>query len=89
VILQKDFLDAMGLSRYRLARETGIPESRLYAIVHGKQGISADTAHRLSKYFGTSPELWMGLQSSYDLEEAEKKSSESYSDIQPLAVILG
>ena len=85
-ILLKDFLEPMGISRYRLAKETGIPESRLYAIVHGLQGVTADTAHRLARFFGTSPELWTGLQSDYDLEETERKSARIYESIRPLAM---
>lgn len=85
-ILLKDFLEPMKISRYRLAKETGIPESRLSAIVRGQQGITADAAHRLARFFGTSPELWTGLQSDYDLEETERKSSSIYESIRPLVM---
>src|ERR1700759_4329729 len=67
-ILNEEFLQPMGISQYRLAVDTGVPLRRINEIVHGKRGISANTALRLSLYFGTSAEFWMNLQSKYDLE---------------------
>ena len=67
-ILNEEFLKPMGISQYRLAVDTGVPPRRINEIVHGKRGISANTALRLSLYFGTSAEFWMNLQSKYDLE---------------------
>lgn len=60
-ILKQDFLDPLHLSAYRLAQDTGIPESRLSEILHGRRSITADTAIRLARYFGTSESVWLGL----------------------------
>lgn len=84
-ILQKDFLDEMHITAYRLAKDTGIPASRLTEILHERRSITADTAIRLSRYFGTSPELWLGLQAAFDLEEAKRKKTSDYARI-PSAV---
>ncbi len=67
-ILQEEFLEPMGNSQYRLAKDIGVPPRRINEIVHGKRGITADTALRLSRYFGLSERFWMNLQSRYDLE---------------------
>ena len=68
-ILQKDFLEPMDISAYRLSQETGIPQTRISEIIHGRRRITADTALRLKSFFGTSAEFWLGLQDDYDLEE--------------------
>ncbi len=67
-VLLEDFLLPLGVSQYRLAKDIAVPPRRVNEIVHGLRGISADTALRLARYFGTSAELWMNLQSRYDLE---------------------
>ncbi|VAW43149.1 Antitoxin HigA [hydrothermal vent metagenome] len=67
-ILLEEFLQPMGISQYRLAKDIGVPPRRINEIVHGKRGISANTALRLSRYFGLSERFWMNLQSRYDLE---------------------
>lgn len=67
-ILLEDFLLPLGVSQYRLAKEIAVSPRRINEIVHGIRGISADTALRLARYFGTSAQLWMNLQSHYDLE---------------------
>lgn len=66
-ILLEEFLQPMGISINRLARDIQVPPGRISTIVNGKRAISADTALRLSAYFGTSPELWLNLQTDYDL----------------------
>ncbi|MDD2850328.1 MAG: HigA family addiction module antitoxin [Desulfuromonadaceae bacterium] len=66
-ILLEDFLKPMGISINRLAREISVPPGRISTIVNGKRAITADTALRLGVYFGVSPELWLNLQSDYDL----------------------
>jgi len=63
----------MGISQNRLARDIGVPPRRINEIVHGKRAVTADTALRLSRYFGTSDGFWMGLQADYDLEEARAR----------------
>jgi addiction module HigA family antidote len=67
-ILQKEFLEPMGISQYRLAKDISVPPRRINEIVHGKRSISANTALRLSCYFGTSDRFWLNLQTRYDLE---------------------
>lgn len=82
-VLLEDFLKPMGISQYRLAQAIHVPPRRINEIVHGKRGISADTAIRLSRYFGTSAELWLGLQADYDLERAREELGDV--EILPLA----
>src|ERR1700736_2034184 len=67
-ILLEEFLSPLGLSQYRLAKDTSVPPRRINEIVRGSRAISADTALRLARYFGTSERFWMNLQSRYDLE---------------------
>ena len=67
-ILLEEFLKPYGISQYRLAQDIGVPPRRINEIVHGKRAISADTALRLSRYFGLSERYWMNLQARYDLE---------------------
>jgi addiction module HigA family antidote len=75
----------MGVSQYKLAKTIGVPAMRISAICAGKRSITADTALRLSRAFGTTPGFWLGLQADYDTEEAEKAAGESLARIQPLA----
>lgn len=70
-ILKEDFLEPFGLSMYRLAMDIGVPPIRVSQIVHGMRAITPDTALRLAKYFQTSPQFWLNLQSHYDLERTE------------------
>ena len=69
-ILLEEFMLPLGLSQTRLGRDLGVSPRRINEIVHGKRSITADTALRLSRYFGTSPEFWLGLQADYDLDLA-------------------
>ncbi|MGQ0749641.1 MAG: HigA family addiction module antitoxin [Betaproteobacteria bacterium] len=71
-VLLEEFLKPMNLSQNALGRAIGVPPRRINEIVLGKRGITADTAIRLAKHFGTSEQFWMGLQADYDLEEAHK-----------------
>jgi addiction module HigA family antidote len=71
-ILLEEFLKPMGVTAYRLAKETSVPQTRISQIIHGKRGLSAETALRLAKFFGTSAEFWLGLQNDYDLEESKR-----------------
>lgn len=70
-ILREEFLEPMGISQYRLAKDVSVPPRRINEIVHGKRAISADTALRLARYFGMEAQFWLNLQSRYDLEVAE------------------
>ena len=69
-VLLEDFLKPMGISQYRLAKDIGVLPRRVNEIVQGKRAVTADTALRLARYFGTSVEVWMGLQADYDVEKA-------------------
>lgn len=71
-ILLEEFMNPMDISINRLARDIAVPPGRISAIVNGKRAITADTALRLAKYFGVSPELWTGLQADYDLRVARR-----------------
>jgi len=72
-ILLQEFMIPMGISQYRLAKDIGVPAMRINKIVHGKRGISADTALRLARYFGTSVEYWTAMQTHYEVELARIK----------------
>lgn len=72
-ILRTEFLDEMNLSQYRLAVDTGIPHSRVTAIIKGQRAVTPNTALRLARYFGTSAEFWLGLQKEYDLRKAREE----------------
>lgn len=71
-ILLEEFLQPMGISQYRLAKEISVPQRRISEIVHGKRSITADTALRLGRYFGMESQFWMNLQSRYELLCAEE-----------------
>jgi addiction module HigA family antidote len=75
-ILKSEFLDELGISPYMLAKNTGIDKGNLSRIINGKSSISADTALRLARFFGTSPDSWMNLQTRYDLEVAKDRSQQ-------------
>jgi addiction module HigA family antidote len=74
-ILKTEFMEPLGLSAWRLARELKVPAPRINDIVRGKRGISANTALRLGRYFGNSAQFWLNLQNRYDLAEAAKDRS--------------
>jgi addiction module HigA family antidote len=76
-ILLEEFLKPMGISQNQLARDINVPPNRISQIIHGKREITADTALRLSRYFGNSADFWMGIQDEFDLrEKAEKIEAE-------------
>ena len=70
-ILMEEFLEPMGISQYRLAKDISVPPRRINEIVHGKRSITADTALRLGRFFGMSPQFWLNLQTRHDLEVTE------------------
>ena len=70
-ILREEFLEPMGISQYRLAKDISVPPRRINEIVHGKRSITADTALRLGRFFGISPQFWLNIQTRYDLETTE------------------
>ena len=70
-ILQEEFLIPLGISAYRLSKDIGIPQTRISEIIKTNRRITADTALRLSKYFGNSAKFWLGLQDDFDIEEEQ------------------
>ena len=86
-VLMEDFIEGFGITQHKLAVAIGVPPRRINEIVHGKRGITADTAVRLSRYFGTTSEFWMNLQMRYELERAEDALGDALSGIVPLATV--
>ena len=80
-ILQQEFLLPLGLSAYRLSKDVGIPQTRVSEILKGNRRVTADTALRLSKYFGNSAKFWLGLQDDFDIEEGERLKSKELESI--------
>jgi len=80
-VLLKEFLEPMGITAYRLSKETAIPQTRISQILKGKRRITADTAIRFERFFGTTAKFWLNLQASYDVEEALKENEDVYSRI--------
>ena len=72
-VLMEDFLDPLGVTQHRLAVEIGVPPRRINEIVHGTRSVTADTALRLGRYFGVSPQFWLNLQSHFDLEQEQDR----------------
>jgi len=83
-ILAEEFLVPLGVSQYRLAKNIGVPARRINEIVHGLRGISADTALRLARFFGTSAEFWMNLQARFDLEVRREQLGQILTDEIPV-----
>jgi addiction module HigA family antidote len=83
-ILLEEFLKPLSVSQYRLAKEIGVPARRVNEIVHGQRRISADTALRLARFFGTSERFWINLQARYDLEVEKDRLGSALDDIRPL-----
>ncbi len=83
-ILSEEFLEPLNISAYRLSRETFLPQTRISEILNGKRSITADTALRLSKFFGTSAKFWLGLQDDYDLEEEKNRKNKVLEEIKSL-----
>ena len=84
-ILLEEFLKPMNVSQYRLAKDIHVPPRRINEIVKGKRAITADTALRLSRFFGTSEGFWLGLQSDYDLENTREALRAEMDRIKPLS----
>ncbi len=85
-ILMEDFIEGFGITQNKLAVSIGVPPRRINEIVHGKRGITADTAIRLARYFGTSEEFWMNLQSNYELRMERRALQDRIAAITPLKV---
>jgi addiction module HigA family antidote len=80
-ILQEEFLIPMGISQYRLAKELDIPQTRISSIINGSRRITADTALRLSLFFGNSAKFWLGLQADFDIESTQVSQETAYQKI--------
>lgn len=87
-ILSEEFLKPMGISAYKLAKDIAIPQTRISEITKGRRRITADTALRFSKYFGTTPKFWLGLQDDFDLEEEQHVIFHELSNIKMLQTNL-
>ena len=83
-ILKEEFLEPLSITAYRLSKETFIPQTRISEILKGNRRITADTALRLAKYFGTTAKFWLGLQDDYDIEEERNVKKAEIDTIQPL-----
>lgn len=83
-ILLEEFLKPMSISAYRLSKATFIPQTRISQIIKGNRRITADTAIRFSKFFGTTEKFWLGLQDDYDLEEEKLNKSEEFQEIKTI-----
>jgi antitoxin HigA-1 len=84
-ILLEEFLTPLAVSQYQLAKAVNVPARRINEIVHGQRRITADTALRLSRYFGTSERFWLNLQARYDLEIEKDRLGGALDDIRPLS----
>jgi len=85
-VLREDFLKPLGLSQYALAKAIGVPQIRVSEIVNGKRAVTPDTALRLARYFKTSAEFWIGMQTTYDLETARDRIGKKINaQVQPRA----
>lgn len=80
-VLLEEFLKPLGISAYRLSKDLNIPQTRVSQIIKGKRKVTADTALRLSKYFGNSAQFWLGLQNDYDIEVEQLKKNEDFAQI--------
>lgn len=83
-MLREEYLEPLGLSAYELARRLDVPRTRIERLVREETGISADTALRLAKFFGTTPEFWANLQSGYELTLAEDSAESALAAIEPM-----
>lgn len=86
-VLMEDFVEGFGITQHKLAVAIGVPPRRINEIVHGKRGITADTAMRLSRYFGTTLGFWRNLQMRYELDRAEDTLGDTLSGIVPLMTV--
>lgn len=87
-LLKEEFLEPLGISQYRLAKETGMPAQRIGQIVLGRRSITADTDLRLCRYFGLSDGYWLRAQAAYDLEVARRRISSDLKKIKPLSRVV-
>lgn len=84
-VLQEEFLTPFNITAYRLAKDLSIPQTRVSEIIKGNRRITADTALRLSRYFGNSAKFWLGLQDDFDIEEENQYNSADLNSIKPIS----
>ena len=84
-ILREDFMPDYGLTAYGLAKALMVPRDRIESLIREKRSITADTALRLGRYFGTTPEMWLNMQTRFDLETAKVQSATKVMEIEPVA----
>ena len=85
-VLIEEFLKPIEISAYRLSKDINIPQTRISEIVKGRRRITADTALRLSKYFGTTPKFWLGLQDDFDIEEEQNHIIDKLNNIEKIKI---
>lgn len=85
-VLNEEFIKPLQISAYRLSKDIHIPQTRISEIIKGRRRITADTALRLSKYFGTTPKFWLGLQDDFDIEEEQDQIIEELNTIEKIKV---
>ena len=85
-ILLEEFLEPMGISQYRLAKDTNVPVGRITAILKGKRAVTADTAVRLGLFFGTDPQWWLNMQAAYELQCLEDRQADIADEVKPFRV---
>lgn len=85
-VLMEEFLIPLNISPYRLSKDVGIPQTRISSILKGNRRITADTAVRLSKYFGNSPKFWLGLQNDFDIEEVKISKDKEFGNIKQIRI---
>lgn len=83
-ILEKDFLEPMGITAYRLSKSIGVQQTRISQIIKGKMSVTANMATRLAKFFGTSAEVWMNLQSQYEIRKVKEQNKSILDRISPM-----
>lgn len=83
-VLKEEFLNPLEITAYRLSKDINIPQTRISEIIKGRRRITADTALRLSKYFGTTPKFWLGLQDDFDIEEEQNQIIEELHNIEKI-----
>lgn len=83
-VLLEDFINGLGITQHRLALAIGVPPRRINEIVHGLRSVTADTALRLARYFGTTPQFWMNLQDQYEIDLAQDRLRDQLAAIKPL-----
>ena len=82
-LLREEFLEPMGITPYRLAKDVGVPVQRIHELVHERRGVTADTALRLSRYFGVGESYWMNVQKRYELESEKERIGPELEEIRP------